>query len=232
MEWCELNLRSRALLRHNDPSDDYCLPLHETFVLGFVIKPERQLIQLTISSAHFALNALRALETGWVIQLNGDATFGCRADSDVDMTELGFNSLGTVNNHACWSLISHQAEGEKTYTLTFYQLQLAVVSLFQANSGKKCAFTSFLLELQARPNMQKWERSAQYREGKLKVDTAQCDQLAGWACFTREVFGKDPNTCSNHLSGICQCLNLWMVADMFIVVSYRRIGISSRELLR
>jgi hypothetical protein len=33
-EWCELNFLSRALLRHNDPSDDYSLPLHETFVLG------------------------------------------------------------------------------------------------------------------------------------------------------------------------------------------------------
>ncbi len=69
-EWCELNLLSRALMRHNDPSDDYSLPLHEIFVLGYDIKPERQLIQITVSSAYFALNALRALETGWVIQLN------------------------------------------------------------------------------------------------------------------------------------------------------------------
>jgi hypothetical protein len=71
-EWCELNLLSRALLRHNDPSDDYSLPLHESFVLGYGIKPKRKLIQITVSSAHFALNALRALETGWVIQLNVD----------------------------------------------------------------------------------------------------------------------------------------------------------------
>ncbi len=113
-EWCELNLLSRALLRHNDPSDDYFLPLHKTFVLSYDIKPERQLIQITYSSAHCALNALRALETGWVIQLNGDATFGfCRAE--LDMIELGFNSLGAVNHPACWSLIPHQFEGKLVY---------------------------------------------------------------------------------------------------------------------
>jgi hypothetical protein len=74
--------------------------MHETFVLGYDIKPEQQLIQITISSAHFALHALRALETGWVIQLNGDAMFGfcCTV---LDMIELGFNSLGAVNNPAC-----------------------------------------------------------------------------------------------------------------------------------
>ncbi len=78
----------------------------------------------------------------------------CR--SDVDMIELGFNFKGDVNNHACWSIILHQAEGELVYTLTFYELQTAAISLFHAKTDKKCAFTSFLLELHARPNVQKW----------------------------------------------------------------------------
>jgi hypothetical protein len=105
-EWCELNLVSCAVLRNNDQSDNYSLHLHETFVLGYDIKPERHLIQITFC----ALNALHALETGWVIEINGDATFGfCRAE--LDMIELGFNSLGAVNHPACWSLILHQVKG-------------------------------------------------------------------------------------------------------------------------
>ncbi len=99
-EWGELNLLSRDLLCHNDPSDDYSLPLRETFVLGYDIKPERQLVQIIVSSAHFGLNSLRALETGWVIQLNGDAKFAFFR-AKLNMIELVFNSLGEVNNPAC-----------------------------------------------------------------------------------------------------------------------------------
>ncbi len=32
----------------------------------------------------------------------------------------------------------------------------------------------------------------------MQIDQAQCDH-AGWACFSREVFDKDPNVCSNPL---------------------------------
>jgi hypothetical protein len=71
------------------------------------------------------------------------------------MIELGFNSIGAVNNPACWSIIPHQGEGELVYTLTIYALQAAVFPLFRAMTYRKCAFTSFLLELQARPNVQK-----------------------------------------------------------------------------
>ena len=46
------------------------------------------------------LNAVRADETGWTNQLNGDATFGfCRAD--IDMIALGSCSFGGANNHVC-----------------------------------------------------------------------------------------------------------------------------------
>jgi hypothetical protein len=45
-----------------------------------------------------------SLQTGWVTQLNGDATFGFYR-AELDMIELGFNSLGAVTavyNPACW----------------------------------------------------------------------------------------------------------------------------------
>jgi hypothetical protein len=45
-------------------------------------------------------------------------------------------------------------------------------------------------------------RGQLFRDDKLEMQTAQCDQLAGWASFTPEVFGFDPNTCSSHLTGI------------------------------
>ncbi len=65
--------------------------------------------------------------------MNGDATFGFR-NANVDMIWLGFNSMGCVNNPACWSFIPHPAKGEKTYTIIFYELQKAVISLLKAST--------------------------------------------------------------------------------------------------
>ena len=71
------------------------------------IQPEYQVIHINFASVWFLLNAVRAIETGWVVQLNGDATFGfCR--TDIDMIALGFCSFGDSNNPVCFSYIPHQ----------------------------------------------------------------------------------------------------------------------------
>ena len=69
--WCETNDFHAAVPRHNDPADEYCLPLFSVFVIGHDIKPERQAIHVNLSSPWFLANAIRALESGWVMQLNG-----------------------------------------------------------------------------------------------------------------------------------------------------------------
>ena len=105
------NKRSKTF-RHNDPDDSYCIQLYTAFVIGYYIKPERQLIQINFANIWFLLNAVCAIETGWVVQLNGDATYGfCSAD--IDMIALGFCSFGGANNPVCFSYIPHQAEAEK-----------------------------------------------------------------------------------------------------------------------
>ncbi len=113
VEWClslldswlsgDSMLPEHHLKRHNDPEDEYCLPMHQAFVLSQNIKDHQALIYFDFSSAHFALNALCCIETGWGNQMNGNATFGfCSAI--VDMICLWFNSMGSVNNLVCWSL--------------------------------------------------------------------------------------------------------------------------------
>ncbi len=96
--------------------------------------------------------------------------------------------MGCVNNPACLSLILHQAEGEKTYTVTFYELQKAVIPLLKAITAKDCLFSSCIKDLIVCPNVQKYIQSALFRDGKLDVQTAQFDQLARWPLFTQEVF--------------------------------------------
>jgi hypothetical protein len=111
-EWCDKNDFYAALARHNDPTDSFCMPLFSAFVIGSDIKAERQVIHINFSSVWLLLNAVRAIETGCVVQLNGDATFGfCRAD--IHMIALGFCSFGGANNPVFFSYIPRQSEGEK-----------------------------------------------------------------------------------------------------------------------
>ncbi len=103
-----------------------------------------------MSAPWFLLNAIRALETSWVVQLNGDATFGfCRAA--VDMIGLSFFSMGGANHPACWSYIPHQTEGELMYTVTYREMERAAIALFSesANLDKDCEFTTCLKHLLA-----------------------------------------------------------------------------------
>jgi hypothetical protein len=148
----------------------------------------------------FLLNAIRALETGWVVQLNEDATFGfCSAA--VDMIGLGFCSMGGANHPACWSLIPHQTEGELMYTVSFREMERAALALFGANLDKTCEFTTCLKHLIAQPRVITFVASEAFLSRRLPIDQAQCDHQAGWRNFSLNTFGKEPNICSNHVTG-------------------------------
>ncbi len=201
MEWCEKNDFYAALAWHNDPTDLFCMPLFDAFVIGSDIKEERQSIHINFSSVWLWLNAVWAIEKGWVVQLNRDATFGfCCAD--IDLIALGFCSFGSANNPVCFSYIQRQSEGEKLYTMTYFGMQKAVLSLIKANKDKDCEFSSCLKVLLGLQHVQQYLDSEDFIANKLPIDQAQCDQLAGWECFSREVFSKDPNVCGNHLTGV------------------------------
>jgi hypothetical protein len=185
--WCEQQDFWAALRKHNDPADKYFLPLHGVFVLGSDIKAERQAIYFSLSSPWFLANCIRALECGWVMQLNGDGTFGfCR--HAVDMLGLGFCSMGGANHPAVWSFIPHQGEGELTYTVTFRDMEKAALALLTANVDKECDFTRYLKHLLAQPNVQKFLQTEFYKNGELPIDQAQCDHQAGWHIFSVNEF--------------------------------------------
>ena len=58
-----------------------------------------------------------------------------------------------------------------------------------------------MLNLKSRPEVEKYLAGSKFKENKLPVDKAQCDQLPGWAYFSHEVFGFPPNICGNHITG-------------------------------
>jgi hypothetical protein len=92
-----------------------------------------------------------------------------------------------------------------------------VISLLKAKTSKDCQFTTCLKELLACPNVHKYFKGALYCDGKLDIQKAQCDQLAGWASFTHKVFGMDPNTCSRHLTVTYHFFSRGMFSDLLFL---------------
>ncbi len=179
------------------------------------IKPEYQVIHINFASVWFLLNAVRAIKTGWVVQLNGDATFGfCHAD--IDMVALGFCSFGGSTNPVCFSYIPHQTEGEKLYKVTFCEMQQAVMAVLKAKTVKDCEFSTCVRALKCSDHVATYVESEEFATNQLPIDQAQCDQLPGWACFSRGVFGFPPNICCNHLTGM-PTLDLFPIPESDIV---------------
>ena len=188
--------------RNNDPDDDFHFNLFKPVVIGRDIKAENDILHLNVTSPWFLFNALRAIATGWVFQLNGDATFNfCK--TAVDMIGFGVNSLGKHNHPLCWSLVPHNSEGELTYTGTFQELQEAVMLVFdiESCSDPDCEFCAHLDFLMHSEGVIKFKSGDAFKNGKLPVDTAQCDNILGFGNFTREIFDMDANVCKCHALG-------------------------------
>ncbi len=95
--------------RNNDPDDEYHFNLFSPVIIGREVQAANDILHLNVTTPWFLLNVLSGIATGWVFQLNGDATFSfCK--SAVDMIGLGVNSLGKHNHPLCWSIIQHSTE--------------------------------------------------------------------------------------------------------------------------
>ena len=119
------------------------------------------------------------------------------------MIGFGVNSLGKHNHPLCWFIIPRSTESEITYTFTFLELQEAVMLLFDIHvcSDPGCEFCVHLEYLMHNPLVIKFKTEESFLNGKIPVDTAQCDNHLGFGNFTREVFDKDPNVCKWHALG-------------------------------
>ncbi len=65
------------------------------------------------------LNAVWAIETGWVVQLNGDETFGF-CSTDIDMIALGFLSLWWCQQSCLFLLYSSSIRREEAVCSDIY----------------------------------------------------------------------------------------------------------------
>ena len=192
---------SSLIDKHNDPTDEYHMDIFAPVVIGSDIKARHDVVHLNITSPWFLCNIFRSYMSGWSTQLNGDNTFGfCR--SAVDMIGLGVNSIGGHNNPLTWSIIPKGSEGSITYDLTFEETQAAAIEMFERiTSCSDCALCKTLDVIRAHPDVVKYTKSTKYRDAKLHIDSAQCDNHLGWQKFAREQLGLSANICKNHVLG-------------------------------
>jgi hypothetical protein len=64
-----------------------------------------------------------------------------------------------------------------------------------------CLICIKLQLLLADENVRKYLRSDEFRDGRVPVQTAMCDNFQGWGNFSRNVFGIDSNVCKPHAIG-------------------------------
>ena len=105
------------------------------------------------------------------------------------------------------------------YTVTYREMERAVIALFTANVDKVCEFTTCLKHLLAQVRVQEYMRSQGYRDGRLPIDQAQCDHQAGWRNFCLNVFEKEPNICSNHITGKHYCFTTLRVTATHALIN-------------
>ena len=75
-------------------------------MIGHEFDAAHDLVRIHFSSLWMLSNVLRAINAGWVFQLNGNVTGNvCRAD--IDLLELSVTSIPAQNNVLCISTILH-----------------------------------------------------------------------------------------------------------------------------
>ena len=127
--------------RHNDDEDDYHLLLHDPFIVAHSID-ESSGVFMAISSFSMLMNPLKAMLSGWQVQIQGDVTFKvCR--EDVALLGFGVNSMGAKYNLCALSLIPQSAEDQRAYSETWKAVNRSIEMLLR--KFKRCPLKDCML---------------------------------------------------------------------------------------
>jgi hypothetical protein len=157
--------------RHNDPEDAIHFNMYSAFVICRDLNAGRDIVHMNITSLWLISNILRQIATGWIFQQNADATFGFCSNA-VNMISFGVNFVGSHNHPLSWSIITHQTEGELTYTGTYTKLEEAFILScgIRTCDRKDCTSCATLKQLRSQEN---YLDSDAFKAGKIPVDTGK-----------------------------------------------------------
>ena len=119
-----INFETSFPRRHNNATEaEHHLFLHKPFVIRYSIDVEHQAVDnvagiyIAVSSVWMLLNVCRALNSGWPLQIQADATYGICAEA-VGLLGFGVISLD-VYNHLVGMAIIPESESTKLYAETW-----------------------------------------------------------------------------------------------------------------
>jgi hypothetical protein len=196
---------SSLVAEHNKLDSHFHFNLFELFVIGWDLNPKDDMVYITFSTIWHLLNFLRNIGAGWLLQVNGGATYNmCRRS--VAMLSLGgtVNSIGHVNNPVCWAIIP-ESESKEIIQCTWRSVQVAAMMLMKKIKlcdDDDCGVCSCICDLLAMPLDVQFMNQPSFKEDKFDVDATLSDCCKGWTAATIEEFQIEANMCINHVTWI------------------------------
>ena len=196
--------------RHNNSSEpEHHLFLHKPFVFRYSIDVDHQAVDnvagifIAVSSVWMLLNVCRALNSGWPLQIQADATYGICAEA-VGLLGFGVNSLG-AHIHLVGMAIIPESESTKLYTETWTAIREALHSLltnfvFCPIHGCQCceAVRAAKEHDYTREMLDSEEFS---RDKFIPVAHAGSDNSSAFRLFSRNELNLKADQCFSHLTG-------------------------------
>ena len=120
----------------------------------------------------------------------------------MDLVEFSVTSIPKQNNILCLGVIPKRTESEKNYKITWDDFRAgAVLMTSYKDCGKEgCVCCQRVMQLLGNAEVQDYLRSDEFREGKVPVETAMCDNFKGWGNFAINELGNVSNVCLPHAS--------------------------------
>ena len=171
---------------HNNLDSHFHFNLFEPFVISKSLKAKDDIVYLNFSSIWHLCNFLRNLGAGWLLQINGDATYKvCRRG--VAIYVIGVNSIPHVSNPVCFAVIP-EVESKKICQGTWRAVQQAAFMMMKrikTCDDAGCLACCCIKDLMGMTLVKDFLTTELFAQDKFEVIATLSDQSKGWTAFTR-----------------------------------------------
>ena len=181
-----------------------CLQLFKAYVIGEHIDAHADMVLFVMATPWMLLNFLRAMNSKWAQQIQGDVT-GKASNAALNKMVIGVNSLGNHCNPLAYALIPDHTESQNSYEEVWKATAAAIRALMTRDVCDKvdCECCRCISELREQGEVRAYMSSPAFRvEKKLPVDFALGDNSYAWQNCVANVMGITSGLCQTHLSAI------------------------------
>ena len=177
-------------------------------IIGFQAKQDEGTLFVCFTNVWMLLNYFCVINTGWPVQLMGDATFNF-CESDIGLAGFGVMQAGGRLAPLIYSLVP--TESAEAYALmwnSFSKTAISLVRKFSCCEKAVCSTCSSINRVLQHPRTASKLSDEKFtRQKRLAVDFATSDNSQAWKSFSIHQIGLIPQKCIAHLIDN-QCLNI------------------------